>query len=418
MTTAAPTDHGLRILSLEATNVKRLKAVKFNPDPLVNVVAGDNGEGKTSLMDSILYALGGKKAMCSQPVRTGEDEAVITLELGDDFIVTRTIKDNGRDYLTVKTRDGKTYGSPQTMLDRMMSQIAFDPAEWLRESSAKQRAQLLSIAPLGISYDDNREQHKRKYDERRDVGRDVKRTKAALDEMGGLESLPENLRPLSEIVDDMNRANEDARKVESADGGIRALETAVQQTEEKLAGFKSELDEYRAAREGMPTPADTSVLQAELATAEEAVALSASHSRLTEMHEDFDGYNAKHERLSSELSGLDADLERALRQADMPVEGLSVSATDVLMNGLPLNQASQAEQLRVSLAIAAKVQTGDADNPKLRVVRILDGSLLDDKSMNLVREFAEENDCQVWIERIEKRGATIVMEAGEATVTV
>jgi len=416
MTAAAPTTSGLRIISLEASNVKRLKAVKFKPDPLVNVVAGDNGEGKTSLMDSILYALGGKKALCAKPVREGEDEAVITLEFGD-FIVSRTIKDNGRDYLTVKTKDGKTYGSPQTMLDKMMSQIAFDPAEWLRWSSMKKRDQLLAVAPLGISYDDNREQHKRKYDERRDVGRDVKRTKAAMDEMGDLEKLPEGLRPLSEVMEDANRANQLTRDICAADGEIGTLQFSVEELEGKLVAARSKLGELTASRSSMEEPKGTAELQEEMDAVQRAQTLTAAHARKKQAHEDFDGYNATHERLSAELSDLDADLERALRQADMPVEGLSVSATDVLMNGLPLNQASQAEQLRVSLAIAAKVQTGDADNPKLRVVRILDGSLLDDKSMDLVREFAEENDCQVWIERIEKEGATIIMEAGEATVT-
>ena len=43
----------MRIVRLEAENVKRLKAVAINPTGAVIKVAGKNKQGKTSLLDAI-----------------------------------------------------------------------------------------------------------------------------------------------------------------------------------------------------------------------------------------------------------------------------------------------------------------------------------------------------------------------------
>lgn len=67
-----------------------------------------------------------------------------------------------------------------------------------------------------------------------------------------------------------------------------------------------------------------------------------------------------------------------------------------------------AQQLRASIAIAS------AMNPKLRVIRVRDGSLLDSDSMALLAGFAEANDMQVWVETVQSgRPGAIVIEDGQ-----
>ncbi len=97
----------------------------------------------------------------------------------------------------------------------------------------------------------------------------------------------------------------------------------------------------------------------------------------------------------------------AISTAKFPVPGLSFGDDGVLFNGIPFNQASSAEQLRVSFAIAASMK------PKLPVILIKDGSLLDDHSMDLLRELAREYDAQCWIERVGADDVGIVLEEGE-----
>lgn len=54
-----------------------------------------------------------------------------------------------------------------------------------------------------------------------------------------------------------------------------------------------------------------------------------------------------------------------------------------------------------------------AANPKLRVLRIRDGSLLDKKSLGLIAAMADDQDFQVWIEAVDTTGKVgIFMEDG------
>lgn len=97
----------------------------------------------------------------------------------------------------------------------------------------------------------------------------------------------------------------------------------------------------------------------------------------------------------------------AIARAKLPVVGIGFGDGVVTYNGIPFDQSSSAEQLRVSMSIAM------AANPKLRVIRIIDGSLLDDDSLSAIAEMAQEGDYQVWIERVDTSGKIgIVIEDG------
>ena len=110
--------------------------------------------------------------------------------------------------------------------------------------------------------------------------------------------------------------------------------------------------------------------------------------------------------LTAQLEAIDAEKLAGLQAAPMPIPGLSISDESVLFNGVPFSQASGAERLRVSLAIVM------AANPELRVCYIKDGSLLDDDSLQLVREMAAEHDYQVWLEMVGDHHDGIVIEDG------
>lgn len=62
----------IKITNLELENIKRIKAVQLTPSESgLTVIGGNNGQGKTSVLDGIAWALGGDKFKPSQPQRDG-----------------------------------------------------------------------------------------------------------------------------------------------------------------------------------------------------------------------------------------------------------------------------------------------------------------------------------------------------------
>ncbi len=103
----------------------------------------------------------------------------------------------------------------------------------------------------------------------------------------------------------------------------------------------------------------------------------------------------------------DAEKLAAIEKAKLPVESLTFGDGIVLLNGVPFDQGSDAEQLRASCALAM------AGNPTLRVLRVRDGSLLDEDALALLAKMAEERDYQVWIERVGSGNIGFVLEDGQ-----
>ena len=117
----------MKIISLKAENVKRLHAVEITPDGNVVVISGRNGQGKTSVLDSIAMALGGASAskLTTKPIREGQKEASVTVDLGD-FTVTRKWRGSNSN-LSVMSKDGAEFRSPQRFLDEKLGALSFDP---------------------------------------------------------------------------------------------------------------------------------------------------------------------------------------------------------------------------------------------------------------------------------------------------
>jgi hypothetical protein len=104
-----------------------------------------------------------------------------------------------------------------------------------------------------------------------------------------------------------------------------------------------------------------------------------------------------------------SEKRKKITEAAYPIPGLMFdTAGGVVLNGIPFEQCSSAEQLRVSVAI------GLALNPKLKVLLIRDGSLLDDDSLREIQAIAEKADAQIWMERVGVDGQTsVVIEDGK-----
>ena len=126
------------------------------------------------------------------------------------------------------------------------------------------------------------------------------------------------------------------------------------------------------------------------------------------MERELEGSDETAVKLSGDILAIAKAKEKSVADAKFPVPGLSFGEDGVIFDGVPFQQASSAEQLRASVAI------GLAMNPKLPVLLVHDGSLLDEASLKLLGELAEEAGAQVWVERVsEGSECSLIIEDGE-----
>lgn len=117
----------MNIVSLKIKNFLSLVDVEIKPGKVTQIV-GDNGQGKTSILKALDFAVQGSND--PSLVRLGEDSAEVLVELSDNTIIRRRLNSQGRQSVDV-TREGMKATSPQALLGALFDQSSFNPLELL-----------------------------------------------------------------------------------------------------------------------------------------------------------------------------------------------------------------------------------------------------------------------------------------------
>lgn len=194
------------------------------------------------------------------------------------------------------------------------------------------------------------------------------------------------------------------------EGEIRELFEKVEslKAEGAVAAEEADAGERKIlAADKLPEILTTESIMAELEKAKADNRSFASRIEKDSYIADATALQAQADTLTAAIERRDKEKADAIARAALPIPGLGIGDGIVLFNALPFRQASDAERLRVSIAIAM------ASHPKLRIIRVRDGSLLDADAMTLLETMAIDNDYQVWIERVDGSGKVgFVLEDG------
>jgi DNA repair exonuclease SbcCD ATPase subunit len=410
----------MRIINLKAQNIKRLKAINITPDKNVVILKGNNGAGKSSVLDAIQMALGGSKSIPKKPIRDGQKEAEIVLEL-DGIVVERHWTSDNKSYLEVRGEDGQKIASPQAILDKLTGALAFDPLALLAFEPKKQIAILAEL--LGIDLQKFDDEHKRIFEERSLLNKEIKRIEAKIEPDNDEDNdLPEAEISITSLIEALTLAESERSKIEdikreldhsredhkSITASIANLKAQIVEKEKRLIEVTEKGKALSIKVKDIILP-DTELIKNKIQNADktnksirEKQAKKALIASLKETHK-------ASEDLTQKLEDIKLEKSNKIKSVKFPVEGLSFGDDCLLSNGIPLNQASSAEQLKVSVAM------GLALNPNLKIMLIRDGSLLDQNNLKIISEMAKDSDAQVWIEIVGKENgpAGIIIEDGE-----
>ena len=413
----------MKIIKLTAQNIKRLKAVEITPDGAVQIVAGRNAQGKSSVLDAIWMALDWKAAgkTTPRPVRDGEDAGRVRLDLGD-LVVTRKWAGD-KTSLLVEGADGATRQRPQELLDALLGYLSFDPLAFTQQGDREQVQTLLGLVDLPFKPDELDGQRQVLYDDRHAIGQDLARAKGASESLPiPAAGLPADETSTTSVLVEYDAAQQEIqrradveRRMQAAVETERAASDSVQLAQRALleqqarqASATTAVGEARQAFVALGAAPDLAPIKERLATIEDTNAAVRAAAKYRDWKQAAAELQESYGAITFEIAALDKRKADGLAAAKFPIAGLSFGDGGVTYNGLPFCQASSGEQLRVSLALAM------AMNPQLRVIRITDGSLLDAENMALISEMAAEHDFQVWIERVDESGTCgVVIEDGQ-----
>lgn len=436
----AAADKPLKIHKLISENVKKLRAVSITPDGNLVKITGANGSGKTSTLNSIWWALAGAGVVQASPIRNGEESATIKLDLGELIVTRRFDRTDGGEYTTsvrVTDPDGAQLSKPQDILNRLAGPggLAFDPLAFARAKPKEQFETLRRFVP-GLDFDKIDGLNRADFDRRTAINREAAQKRAQANAIDIPEATPKERVDETAIVEEIEAVGKhngdiEARKLrreqaaaaitpkrDAAEGHrIRAAELRRQADDEetKAKTADTEADELKKKLDEappLPEPKDPAAIKARFEEAKRTnAAVEQALRRETLLAEARDA-EQQAEALTAKIDARNQDKREKIAAAKMPVDGLGFGEDCITFNGVPFNQASDAEQLRASIAIAM------AANPRLKVILVRDGSLLDRKSMALLGEMADTHDCQVWVEAVDDSGEVgIVMEDGAVAST-
>lgn len=187
----------VKITSLEVENVKRIKAVQIEPAATgLTVIGGNNGQGKTSVLDAIAWALGGEKYRPAAAQREGANTPPrLQITLSNGLVVERRGKNSS---LTVTDPEGRRAG--QQLLNEFVEQLALDLPRFMAASDKEKADTLLKIIGVGDKLAELDRQIKTAFDRRTAIGQIARQKKAFAEEMLEYPEAPDEPVSATELI--------------------------------------------------------------------------------------------------------------------------------------------------------------------------------------------------------------------------
>lgn len=407
----------IKINKLEIENVKRVKAVKIEPTPTgLTVVGGKNNQGKTSVLDSIAWALGGEKYRPSQAQREGSVlPPALRVQLSNGLIVERKGKNSD---LKVIDPNGKKGG--QQLLNEFVEQLAIDLPKFM-ESTGKEKAQtLLKIIGVGDELIKLEINEQELYNQRRTIGQIADQKKKYADEQVFYQEAPKELVSPSELIkqqqDILARNGENQRKRDRA----LSLHAERNRLAEKVNALREELEKYQQQLIKVDEDMTIAYKSAEELKDESTAELEASISNIDEINrkvranldkekaeEDAKNYKDQYDALTAQINQIRNAKFDLLNKADMPLPELSVENGELIYKGYKWDNMSGSDQLKVATAIVRKL------NPKCGFVLLDKLEQMDIETMNEFGHWLEQEGLQAIATRVSTGDeCSIIIEDG------
>ena len=407
----------VKINQLELENVKRIKAVKVEPTQNgLTVIGGRNGQGKTSVLDAIAWALGGDTF---KPSRPQNDKSVVPphlkVELSNGIVVERKGKNS---VLKVTDTTGKKAG--QTLLDSFIEKLALNVPKFMASSDKEKANILLQIIGVGPQLMELERQEKEAYQDRLMSGRIADQKKKFAQEQIHYDDVPDQLVSPQELINQQQailaQNGENARKREKVDQYEYQVHTLTEEVARIQQMLKEKQDALAKATQNLAiaktdamdlVDQSTEELENNLQEIEEINRKVRANLDKQKAEEDAHQAQLEWENKDTVLKKVRQDKLDLLKGANLPLEGLSIEDSALIYKGQKWDNMSSAEQLIVATSIVRKL------NPQCGMVLVDKLEQMDTETLKEFGEWAEKEGLQIIGTRVSTGSeCSIIIEDG------
>lgn len=400
----------MKINKLEIENVKRIKAVKVEPkENGLTIIGGNNKQGKTSVLDSIAWALGGEKYKPSQATREGSViPPTLHIVMNNGLVVERKGKNSA---LKVTDPNGNKAG--QQLLNEFVNSFALDLPKFM-EASGKEKAQtLLRIIGVGDKLTVLEQKEKQLYNERLYIGRTADQKEKFAKEQPYYPEAPKELLSPTDLIREQQeilaRNGENQKKREQ----LHQLEQEYQRINEELSVMlkkQQQIEQDLAiAKTSVADLQDgsTKELEASIANIEEINRKVRANLDKDKAEDDAKHYRSQYNELTNQINDLRIKKTELLDSAELPLPNLSVMDGELVYEGQKWDNMSGSDRMKVATAIVRKL------NPECGFVLLDKLEQMDMRTLNEFGEWLEQEGLQAIATRVSTGDeCSIIIEDG------
>ena len=386
-----------KITSLELENIKRIKAVQITPTASgLTIVGGKNNQGKTSVLDAIMWILGGDRYRPSEPHRDGSvtpPYGKITLSNG--LVVERKGKNSD-----LKVIDPSGNRAGQQLLNEFISQFALDLPKFMNGNNKEKANTLLQVIGVGDKLYELDQKEKELYNQRRTIGQIGDQKKKYAAELPVFPEAPSELISASELIHQQQeilaRNGENQKKrnqLAELEAHSSQLQKQIDQLVMEQARVKKDLEIARMDAADLHDES-TAELEKNISDIEEInrkvrvnLDKEKAETEAQEYLQKYDEYSVLLEEIRSERTDL-------LKGSSLPLEGLSVEDGELTYKGFKWDNLSGADQMKVGVAIVRKL------NPKCGFVLLDKLEQMDMDTLNEFGVWLQQENLQVIATRV------------------
>ena len=408
----------VKINTLELENVKRIRAVALEPAANgLTVIGGNNNQGKTSILDTIAWALGGDRYKPSNPGRDGSAiPPRIKITLSNGLIVERSGKNSA-----LKVTDPNGRKSGQQLLNSFIEELALNLPKFLEQPDREKANTLLQIIGVGDQLRELERKETETYNRRRLVGQEADRKKKFALEMPFYPDAPNEPVSAMELIQRQQQIlainGENQRKRQRADRldhechqlamEIARQEAQLQELNNRYELMVRDLETAKKSAEDLQDES-TAQIEADLLNIESINIKVRANADREKAEQDAAHYRQQYDCLTQELEDTRQAKIDLLKGARLPLEGLGVEEGRLTYHGKHWDGMSGSDQLKVATAIVRAL------NPQCGFVLIDKLEQMDLKTLQEFGLWLQQQNLQAIATRVSTGDeCSIIIEDGQ-----